>query len=90
MKTKNLKTILKKQLKSKEFEGFYNEEITRLKLSNKIKELRTKKKMTQESFAQKANMPQSVIARVESGKHTISLSTLDKIAHALGKKIEIV
>lgn len=90
MKTKNFNTILKKELKSKKFEDFYNEEITRLKLSNKIKELRTKKKMTQESFAQKVNMPQSVIARVESGKHTISLSTLDKIAHALGKKIELV
>lgn len=90
MKTKKLETILKKQLKSQDFKDKYNEELTRLKIASQIKKIRTAKRLTQENFAKKANMPQSVIARVESGKHTPSLITLDKLAQALGKKIEIV
>ncbi len=90
MKTTNFKTLLKKQLKSKTFAESYNEELMRLKLAKKIKEIRIKQKLTQELFAKKANTPQSVIARVESGRHTVSLVTLGKLAHALGKKIEIV
>jgi predicted transcriptional regulator len=89
-KTINLETILKKEFKNPTFKEKYQEELTTLRLAREIKTLRTAKKLTQESFAKKANMPQSVIARVESGKHTISLSTLDKLAQALGKRIEIV
>jgi ribosome-binding protein aMBF1 (putative translation factor) len=90
LKTINLETILKKEFKNPTFKEKYQEELTTLRLAREIKTLRTAKKLTQESFAKKANMPQSVIARVESGKHTISLSTLDKLAQALGKRIEIV
>ncbi len=88
--TKSFEKLLKEVSTSETFIQTYNEELLRLKLSSQIKDLRTKKRLTQETFAKKANMPQSVIARVESGKHTISLITLDKIAHALGKKIELV
>ncbi len=90
LKTTNFDTLLKEKMKSESFAQGYNEELTRLELSSKIKELRSKKKLTQEGFAKKAQMPQSVIARVESGRHTISLVTLNKIAHALGKKVALV
>lgn len=90
MKTKKFETLLKKELKSKQFNEKYNEELTRLSIANTIRELRNKKKITQEEFAEKISMPQSVIARAESGKHTISLNTLGKIAHALGKEIKLV
>lgn len=90
LKTTNLETILKKEFKNPVFREKYQEELTKLRLAREIKTLRTAKKLTQESFAKKANMPQSVIARAESGKHTISLVTLDKLAQALGKRIEIV
>jgi transcriptional regulator with XRE-family HTH domain len=46
--------------------------------------------MTQALVAQKAGMPQSVIARIESGNHSMSFDTLVKVAHALGKKVKIV
>jgi predicted transcriptional regulator len=45
--------------------------------------------MSQVDLATKAVMPQSVIARIESGKHSFTFGTLDKIAHVLGKKIEL-
>ena len=90
LKTTSLETILKKEFKNPAFKEKYQEELTKLRLAREIKTIRTAKKLTQESFAKKANMPQSVVARAESGKHTISLTTLDKLAHALGKRIEIV
>lgn len=89
-KTTNFGTLLKEKLKSETFSQAYNEELFRLELASQIKVLRSRVKLTQESFAKKANMPQSVIARAESGKHTVSLVTLNKIAHAFGKKVELV
>ena len=41
-------------------------------------------------MADRAGMPQSVIARIESGTRGMSLDTLGKIAIVLGKKIELV
>ena len=32
----------------------------------------------------------SVIARLESGTHSVSVDTLSKVAHALGKQVELV
>ena len=92
---KNLKTfsfeeVFKNDLKSPTFLNAYNQEVARLTLASQIKKFRILKKMTQETFAQKAQMPQSVIARAESGRHSVSLVTLSKIASALGKKIELV
>ena len=89
-KIKTFEALLTKSLKSEEFKEAYNEELFRLKIAAEIKNLRTQKRMTQETFAVKANMPQSVIARIEGGKHSISLTTLNRVAHALGKKIQLV
>lgn len=82
--------IFKKDMKSKTFRDAYNEEMARLDIVGQIKTLRTKKKLTQKELAKKADMPQSVIARLESGEHSISLGTLSRIAHAVGKKIQLV
>lgn len=90
IKTKSLEEILNKSLKSPTFKEVYNEELFRLKIASEIKNLRTTKKLTQEKFAEKANMPQSVVARIESGKHSISLDTLNRIAFALGKQVQLV
>lgn len=90
IKTKTLDQVLRKALKSSEFKEAYNEEIFRLKIAAEIKSLRIQKKLTQETFAKKAQMPQSVVARIESGNHSISLGTLSRVAHALGKSVQLV
>lgn len=90
IKTKTLKQVLAKELKSPKFREAYNEELFRLKIAAEIKSLRVQKKLTQEVFAKKAHMPQSVVARIESGKHSVSLVTLNRIAHTLGKEIQLV
>lgn len=81
--------IIQKELNSHAFKKTYDEELTRLRITHQIKTIRIKKNMSQVDLATKAVMPQSVIARIESGKHSFTFGTLDKIAHVLGKKIEL-
>src|SRR3989344_7438113 len=79
-----------KVLKNKRSRKAYEEEVARRRLAQRVKESREAKKLTQAAVARKVDMPQSVIARLESGSHGISLDTLSKVAHALGKKVTIV
>lgn len=71
------------------FKQAYSEEMTRLRLAQEIRALRTKKHMTQEIVAQRAGMPQSIIARIESGGRSVSVDTLGRIAYALGKQVRL-
>jgi DNA-binding XRE family transcriptional regulator len=82
--------ILKEDLKSESFRDAYNEELIRLNLVGEIKKLRLGKKLTQKNLAQKAQMPQSVIARIESGEHSFSLGTLSRIAKVFHKEVKLV
>jgi DNA-binding XRE family transcriptional regulator len=82
--------VFKKDMESKTFREAYNEELARLNLVGEIKKLRIEKKLTQQSLAQKAQMPQSVIARIESGEHSFSLGTLSRIAKVFKKEIKLV
>lgn len=79
--------VFGKVLKSKKNREVFDAEVARLRLIRQIRELRLSKKWTQRNFAAKVGMPQSVIARLETGKHNFSMSTLYQIAGALGKKI---
>src|SRR3989338_5593237 len=82
--------MLRKQIKIKGFKEGYEKEVARLNMIHQIKQARLAKKMTQEKLAKKAHMPQSVIARLESGRQGLSFTTISKIATALDKKIELV
>ena len=82
--------VLKEQLKSKKFRKAYAEEIARLNLVRQIRELRIARKLTQKTVAKRANMPQSVVARLESGEHSFSLDTLQRIAFVYGKEVRLV
>jgi ribosome-binding protein aMBF1 (putative translation factor) len=45
--------------------------------------------LTQEKLGHAIGTTQSVIARIESGRHNITLKRIDLIAKALGKKLKI-
>lgn len=79
-----------KVLKNKKTKKAYDEELSRRRLAYQVRKVREAKKMTQAAVAQKTDMPQSVIARLESGTHSVSVDTLSKVALALGKHIELV
>ncbi len=90
IKTYTFNEVFKKGLKSKKFQESYNEESARLNIASQIKEIRQKQKLTQKNVADKAKMPQSVIARIESGNHKYSLGTLQRVAYAFKKEIKLV
>ena len=90
LKFYSFEETFRKQMKSRSFREGYRRELARLRLIRQIRELRQSKKLTQKSFAAKVGMPQSVIARLETGKHNISLSTLFKIAGAFGKEVRLI
>lgn len=75
---------------SEKYQRAYKEEIARLNLVRQIRELRLKKKLTQKMVAKRAKMPQSVIARLESGEHSFSLDTLQRLAFVYDKKVQLV
>jgi DNA-binding XRE family transcriptional regulator len=89
-KTYTLDEVIKTLSRRKGFIQGYEKEVIRLNLIHHIHTVRTKEKMTQGDLAKKAGMPQSVIARIESGKKGINLDTLITIAHALGKKVQLI
>ncbi len=82
--------VLKKQMRSKVFRKAYEEEMTRLNLVQQVRGLRLAKKLTQKAVAKRAHMPQSVVARLESGEHSFSLDTLQRIASVFDKEVQLV
>lgn len=83
------KEVFMKASKSQVFQDSYNEELVRLRLSSQIKKIRLAKHLTQKDLAGKAQMSQSVIARIESGTHSFSLGTLNRIAKVFNKEVEL-
>lgn len=57
------------------------------RMAGQIKMLRERRGMTQEQLAQKSGIGRSHLARLETGKQDPTLSTLEKIAAALGVKV---
>ena len=86
----SLDEALKKDLKNKKFKRLFDEEMNRLQLGHEVKNLRKAKRMTQAQVAKKAHMPQSVIARIESGTHSFSIATLQKVAQVFETRIALV
>ena len=82
--------VFKEYSKSKVFRGAFKEETARLKMIKQVREARLAKKMTQKKLATKTGMPQSAIARIESGRKGLSLATLSRVATALGKEVSLV
>lgn len=55
---------------------------------NKLKELRKAKGLTQQALAEKANIDDKHLCRIENGKYFPTYSTLNKILNALNLTVE--
>ena len=55
---------------------------------NKLRELRKAKGYTQQALAEKANIDEKHLSRVENGKYFPTYATLNKLLNALGVSIE--
>lgn len=53
-------------------------------LGKRVKQLRSKAKLSQEAFALQAGLNRTYISKIEKGNRNISLKNLEKIANAFG------
>lgn len=72
-----------------EFAEGYNEGYERFKIGVMLREARESRGLTQEELANAINTTKSAISRLENHAEDIRLSTLNKVANALGKTLKV-
>lgn len=60
----------------------------KLKIGNRIKELREEKNMSQKDLSFSSDLDRSYIASVENGQRNISIVNIEKIANSLGVSLK--
>ena len=86
----DLQNYIKKRKKTdKEFSKNYDSGFQEFKVGILLKEERLKSGITQEELAVKIHTTKSAISRIENHAEDIKLSTIEKVAQALGKKLLI-
>jgi predicted transcriptional regulator len=76
-------------LKNKEVQNEYELMDAEYKIIEEIIMARKEKNLTQKGLAELIGTKQSNISRLESGNYNPSLDFLQKIASAMGKKLEV-
>lgn len=61
---------------------------TKLRIAQRIKELREQKEMSQKDLAYAADLDRSYIASIENGQRNVSIVNIEKIATALNRTIK--
>ena len=64
--------------------------IIREYIGKRIAELRKERELSQVDLALKTGLDKGHIARIELGRYSVGLDTLQKIANALNVKIELI
>ncbi len=83
------KYISKRKQSDAEFAENYDEGYAVFKFGALLKEARIDAGLTQDDLAHKLNTQKSAISRIENHSDDVKLSTLERFASALGKKLEI-
>lgn len=83
------KYIAKRKESDAEFADNYDEGYQVFKFGALLKEARINAGLTQLDLADKLHTQKSAISRIENHSEDVKLSTLEKFASALGKKLEI-
>lgn len=80
---------LKEQMKNPTFKKEWDKSEMEYQLMMMVLKARSEQKLTQSELAKRTGIRQSNISRIEKGQAMPSIATLCKIAHGLGKKLEI-
>jgi len=83
------KYISNRNKKDPRFARNFDEGYEQFKIGVILKIAREEAGLTQEQLAEKLNTKKSAISRIENHAEDIKLSTLEKFAQALGKKLEV-
>ena len=79
----------KRTEKDPEFWSGYDERLETFKLGIMLKQARLESGLTQEQIAKSLKTTKSVVSRMENHATDIRLSTLEKFAKAVGRKINV-
>ena len=82
--------VKKLLMKDAEFKAEYDKLKPRYDVISQIIEERTKQNITQEELALRVGTQKSNISRLESGSYNPSLDFLAKVAHSLGKEVQVI
>lgn len=77
-------------MKNPKFKAAYYELEPEYRLANDLIRLRISKNMTQAEVASKAGVSRVVVARLESGTTNPTIETVNRVAGALGKRLQLV
>ena len=83
------KYVNKRKAKDKSFAENYDPGYEDFKLGIMLRQARESAGLTQEELARKLNTKKSAISRIENHAEDIRLSTLEKVAAALGKTLKL-
>ncbi len=87
---KNLQTYISdRKARDPKFAEGFDSGYQEFKIGVVLKMAREEAGLTQEQLAKKLNTKKTAISRIENHAEDIKLSTLDKFAQALGKKLTI-
>ena len=81
--------IEKRRSQSEEFDRDFDAGYADFKIGVILRQARKEAGLTQEQLARKLNTKKSAISRIENHAEDIKLSTVQKIASALGKTLQI-
>ena len=78
---------LKRELKDPEFKTEWDSLEPEFQIAEMIIRARYEQSLTQQQLAEKAGLGQASLSRIETGKVSPDIATLQKIAAAVGKKL---
>lgn len=86
----DLKTYIKRRkAKDREIAAGFEEGYQKFKIGVVLKEARKAAGFTQEELARRIRTKKAAISRIENHSRDIRLSTLEKVASALGKRLQV-
>ena len=83
------KYIKKRKEKDRKFARDYDEGYEQFKVGIMLKQARESAGLTQEELASRLKTKKTAISRIENHAEDIKLSTLERVATALGKQLKI-
>lgn len=84
-----LRDYLASELRDSEYRRLYEAADVELRVALQIARAREKRKMTQSELAKALKTKQQTISRIECGAQNVTIETLEKIARALGRRLEV-
>jgi DNA-binding XRE family transcriptional regulator len=85
----DLREHLERSLEDQEFRQAWDDQAAEREVMRKIVQARTQAGMTQAELAQACGMKPANLCRLENGNGNPSVATLSRIAHGLGRELQI-